>query len=253
VKTTHPVAAFSLVEVLVTVAIVLVLAVMISGATRSALEHTRATQCAANLRQLVTANLAYAAEHGGRYVAAQDPSNNIRWHGVRQSGKDAFDPAQGPLAAYLGAEGRVKICPALADVLTGSGAFEQGSGGYGYNAAYIGGTPADSFSPSLVSRVPQPGQTMMFADTALPRREGLQEYAFAEPFRWEDGAGNLRTALTPSVHFRHGGRANVAWCDGHTTIERPSRIGPVNFYGGDNQKHLVGWFGPEENNGYWRP
>jgi hypothetical protein len=37
------------------------------------------------------------------------------------------------------------------------------------------------------------------------------------------------------------------------TLERPSLFRPLNFYGGDNEKEGIGWFGPAEENGYWNP
>jgi hypothetical protein len=37
------------------------------------------------------------------------------------------------------------------------------------------------------------------------------------------------------------------------SAEEPSRLGTKNFYGGDDKKEGVGWFGPEEENGYWNP
>ena len=206
--------AFTLIELLVALAIIAVLATLVLGVVNVAREHGDAAQCVSNLRQLATANLSYAAEHDGHYVPAQDETNTIRWHGVRSGPNGKFDPTKGPLAPYLGAEGRVKLCPALRRVLTGAESFEDGTGGYGYNAAYIGFTPLDSFTPEVLAQVPRPSTTMMFADCAFPRADGLQEYAYAEPWQWTDYAGRLRGPLDPSVHFRHGGYANVAWCDG---------------------------------------
>jgi prepilin-type processing-associated H-X9-DG protein/prepilin-type N-terminal cleavage/methylation domain-containing protein len=245
--------AFTLIELLVSVTIIAVLAALVLGAVNVARERGDSAQCMSNLRQLVTANLSYAAEHDGRYVPAQEPTNTIRWHGVRNGARARFDPTKGPLAPYLGEEGRVKLCPALRRVLEDGASFEDGTGGYGYNAVYIGGTPLDGFSPELLSRVARPGTTMMFADCAFPRAAGLQEYAYAEPWQWVDYAGRLRGALDPSVHFRHGGFANVVWCDGHVSAEAPTKIGTKNSYGGDAKKWAIGWFGVAAENGVWNP
>lgn len=246
---------FTLVELLVVMAVVAILAGLLFAAVGGVRERGEAAQCLSNLRQLAAANLAYAAENGGRYVFAQDSTNTVRWHGVRSSGGEAFDPQSGPLARYLGGEGRVKECPSLRATLGESeSAFnETGAGGYGYNAVYIGGTPADPFGAERLANVPQPACTMMFADAALPTGKGLQEYPFAEPVQWVDYAGRLRGNLAPSVHFRHQERANVVWCDGHATSEAPSRLGVKNRYGGDATRWKVGWFGPLDENGYWNP
>jgi prepilin-type N-terminal cleavage/methylation domain-containing protein/prepilin-type processing-associated H-X9-DG protein len=245
--------AFTLIELLVTVTIIAVLAALVLGAMNVARDRGDAAQCVSNLRQLVTANLSYAAEHDGHYVPAQEPTNTIRWHGVRSGPNGKFDPTKGPLAPYLGAEGRVKLCPALRHVLSDAQSFEDGTGGYGYNATYIGGTPLDPFTPEVLAKITRPSTTMMFADCAFPRADGLQEYAYAEPWQWTDYAGRPRGALDPSVHFRHGGYANVAWCDGRISTEAPTKVGGQNSYGGDAGKWVIGWFGDAAENGAWNP
>ena len=49
------------------------------------------------------------------------------------------------------------------------------------------------------------------------------------------------------MHFRHYGRANVLWADGHVTSERWEWAPETNVYGGKNGAWAVGWFGPENN------
>ncbi len=245
--------AFTLLELLVTIAIIAVLAALSFTAINSARGRGDAAKCVGNLRQLSAAALTYLGENGGQYVPAQEPGNRIRWHGVRSGVKAKFDPTKGPLAPYLGRDRHVKLCPALHRVLSGPQSFEDGTGGYGYNAAYIGGTPLDPFKPERAANVPTASRVVMFADCAFPREDGLQEYAYAEPWQWVDYRGRPRGPLSPSVHFRHNETANVAWCDGHISAEKPSKIGTRNSYGGDEEKWNIGWFGPEDDNGYWNP
>ncbi len=246
--------AFTLIELLVVISVIAVLAALLMGGLQAARAKGDAIACTSNLRQLAAANLAYTAEHDGAYVPAQDVSNGVRWHGERSGPGQAFDPTRGPLAPYLGGERRVKLCPTFRDALKGGQTFEEGTGGYGYNATYIGGTPANPFAPARLANVPQPALTVMFTDTAFARAAGLQEYAFCEPRRWVNPAGKLRGRLIPSVHFRHSGRANVAWCDGHVSAEDPSELGGDDaYYGGDPGKWKLGWFGPDGGNGYWNP
>lgn len=244
---------FTLLELLVVVGIIAILAGMLLAALRSGRAGRDATQCAHNLRQLATANLLYARDNDGRYCFAQDKKNNLRWHGERTSASKPFDGTKGSLSPYLGREAKVKICPAFERILSGKKSFENGSGGYGYNAVYVGGTPANPWLGELLANVPSPGWTVMFADTAMSRAGGVQEYPFAEPPQWVTPSGDLAGALSPSVHFRHNGRANVAWCDGHITPEEPRVLGAKNAYGGDDKKNSLGWFGPARNNGWWNP
>ena len=91
----------------------------------------------------------------------------------------------------------------------------------------------------------------MFADCALPQDGYLIEYGFAEPPKFVTAdhprgfPGDSFSA--PSLHFRHGFRVNVIWCDGHVSSERFDWAPDENVYGGDNGLWGVGWFGPRDN------
>lgn len=246
--------AFTLLELLVVIAIISVVAGLLFASLSRARAAGDAITCVQNLRVVAAANIRYASDHDSRYCFAQARSNNLRWHGERHDSKAPFDPTRGPLSPYLGREAKVKRCPSFADFLKGEDSFETGCGGYGYNAIYIGGTPANKWDGEITSAIPAPSRTVMFTDTALSRKTGVQEYAYTEPWEWVSPTGKLSGELIPSVHFRHSGKANVAWCDGHVTPEAPSKFGHTsNYYGGDDEKHHIGWFGPSEDNGYWNP
>jgi len=243
----HKKNGFTLIELLVVIGIMAILIALALPVYSSTMDSARASASSSNLSELAAANLAYSNDHDGYYCPAQDVTNNLRWHGARTSSSGTFDPSKGYLSPYLGGEGRVKLCPLFANMLTGASSFENGTGGYGYNAAYIGGTPANWLQPIKVANVPRPSMTVMFTTTAFPKANGLQEYAFCEPYTSTWGATD------PSVHFRAHGRALVAWCDGHVSAELPTQLGGVNSYGGDSAKAKIGWFGPSDQNGYWNP
>ena len=239
-------AAFTLVELLTVVAGIGLLAAILMGSLPAALGTARSAACRSNLRQLAAANLAYAADHG-RYVAAAEDvagKNSIRWHGVRSGA--AFDGAKGPLAEYLGGGGAsawVRRCPGFRPEAAG---FEASCGGYGYNALGVGSEVClpGNYDKSAVGMRPgaigQPAQTVMFADAAYLNGSGsrakLIEYSFAEPPRFAGGG-----TPWPTIHFRHRGKANVAWCDGHVSAEALERTD------GRSATHALGWFGPDDN------
>jgi len=51
----------------------------------------------------------------------------------------------------------------------------------------------------------------------------------------------------PTIHFRHDGRCNVLWLDGHITIRSMDFSNPFDFYsGGHAAKMNVGWFGADD-------
>ena len=229
----------------------MVLTALALGAMEDVRRQAMSAQSATNLRSLVAANLLYAADHGGQFCPAQDPANLRRWHGTRTGMNGAFDPTKGYLAPYLGDGGQARICLVFETWPQSSSTFEKGSGGYGYNAAYIGGTPESPFVPEYEARVRNPARTIMFTDTAFARNDGVQEYPYSEPFFAVNANGTLAGGLAPSVHFRHNGLAHVAWCDGSVTAEPPSQMGGVNIYGGDSRQYMLGWVGPSANNGWW--
>jgi prepilin-type processing-associated H-X9-DG protein/prepilin-type N-terminal cleavage/methylation domain-containing protein len=258
--------AFTLVELLAVVAIIGILAGLLLPALSRARSKAVSIQCVNNLRQLYLANTMYAGENDGHYCPAAPDiydgfGGRIRWHGVRETadGSSEFDPGKGLLAEYL-PDGRVKECPAFTEFLRTSeapNAFESGTGGYGYNMAYIGSTMYARRWPDAVerttmdSRVARPSETIMFADAAMPQKGYIAEYGFLEPpyfVTQEFPNGQKEWGLSaPSIHFRHNGRANVVWCDGHITSEKWGWAPVTNLYDGNNRLHAVGWFGPENN------
>jgi prepilin-type N-terminal cleavage/methylation domain-containing protein/prepilin-type processing-associated H-X9-DG protein len=255
---------FTLIELMVVIAIISILAIMLLPALSRAQQKARGMECVNNLRQLYLANSMFADENHGRYVIAApdiaEPGGGlIRWHGVRKSLDHEFDSQAGPLAEYL-SFGIVKACPIFVEFLDkehANNAFESGTGGYGYNAAYIGGTPYRNPFPksnritTSNTRIYNPADTIMFADTALPQKGYIIEYGFVTPpyFPTPDHPrGNKAWGfMAPSIHFRHHGRANILWADGHITSEKFEWTSEENVYKGNNLRYGVGWFGPENN------
>lgn len=244
--------AFTLPELLIVLVIFSSLCVLLFPLQSHAKQRANQITSSSNLRNLVIANHSYASEHGS-YCPAQERMNRIRWHGARSGMKAKFDPSKGFLSPYLGYSLQVAVCPQFKDIMEGTNSFENGSGGYGYNSIYIGGTPADPFSPEKPANISHPARTLMFATTALAKKNGIQEYPFASPFNSVDPDGSLAQPMQPSIHFRFGGKALVAWCDGHISLESPTPSSTVNYYGGSNEKFNIGFTGPNYKNGWWNP
>ena len=250
----RPRAAFTLIELLVVIAIIFILAGLLLPAVHLALEAGHRIACASNLRQIYLANTMYSDDYGFYVAAASDicTTDLKRWHGVRTSQKKPFDGTKGPLAPYLGANGEIRACPSFVDYKSNdpkANTFESGCGAYGYNdrgvgsAAYALGYNAGGVARGMAPKcIRNPSQTVMFCDTAFPQPYGdpqyLIEYSFAEAYYSTEG-----NVAMPSIHFRHNGRCNVVWCDGHVSAEA------MTTQSGDpsDAAFQIGWFGPADN------
>ncbi len=251
--------AFTLVELLVVMAITALLLSIMLPSLAAARERARASLCASNVRQLLLANYMYGSDNNDRACpgAARFLENLHRWHGTRDTSSSAFDPARGPLVRYLGPEGAIRRCPTFGGYVTDPNqAFELGNGGYGYNNAFIGtllrplggghyAVKSDETGVSW-SRVRNPAETLVFADSAFAPTD-LIEYSFAEP-RYMPTNG---FRADPSIHFRHRARANVAWADGHVDARDLSFTWSSGYLPGDPGHHNVGWFGAGDDNRFF--
>jgi prepilin-type N-terminal cleavage/methylation domain-containing protein len=261
--------AFSLIELLVVLSVVSMLMAILVPVLATARSQAYGAICQSNLRQLFLANTGYTLENDGYYVpAAPDifsaKGGKYRWHGVRDSADEPFDARRGPLAGYL-ADGRVKKCPEEGDFARGGSweeNFEQGCGGYGYNRIYLGSREweerqfvtieqmeAAGWETTQNTEVGKPGETLMFADTAMcVEKPILIEYSFAEPpFYVYMGKPLTSFYLSPSIHFRHRGRAKVEWADGHSDSREMADFGDINVYDVDSAEMKLGWFAPIDN------
>ena len=239
----RPAPAFTLVELLVVVAIIALLASLLAPALSRGLAEGRRVQCLSNLRQLAVAAHAYADNHDGSFPMA--------WLPGRMDGKQwSWDFAQAGsgqgavVSPGLLWEGntaiRIHQCPSFrGSSMTAGDPYT----GYNYNTSYVGGE--GKRSSARIREIRTPSRCALFGDGEY--RAGANKFMRA-PYSLHNGAPSPdagfwgRTAGTQG--FRHRGRTNVAFADGSAdslgvrcteTEENPADIGPnTGFLSPDN-------------------
>lgn len=216
-------------ELLVVVAIVGLLAALAIPVVSRAHEEGRTAECRSNLRELARLAIAYADAHNGRFPWARRSLSGYSencWDFRIPRGGGPAEP--GELWDGVSAP-RVMQCPSF----LGGPSNSRGDPytGYNYNCSYVGKVEGDSGNrgaPTRLSSIRKPGETALFGDGQFAggankfMRSPVRDKAF-------DGSGSsLREAGTQG--FRHRGRTNVVFCDGHVeTFSQPyTRSGPGN-------------------------
>lgn len=194
--------AFTLVEVLVVIAIIAVLVGLLLPTMRGARERARSVACLSNLRQLAVAAHSYSAQHRGSYPPA-------RW------GADSWDFSIIAGKAVPGllwrgqVDMRIQQCPSFEGK---SNTLFDPFTGYNYNTSYIGHGQGESIeAPAKVTQVRQPERTALFGDGQF--YNGANKFMRA-PFP-HAGDQSTTTRAAGTQGFRHHGATNVAFCDGH--------------------------------------
>ena len=208
--------AFTLVELLVVLGIIVLLAALLLPAAGSARQAAACAVCLNNLRQMCVAATDYATRNNGSYPPAQwtDPADRSVLRGWDFAKRDNLVTGPGFLWAPHPVTA-VQQCPSFdGSAQSGDDVFT----GYNYNTSYIGrGTGELIVAPARMVQVKRPSRTLLFGDGQW--RAGANKYMRSprlspseEPVSYGDGSA-ARAAGTQG--FRHRGATNAAFCDGH--------------------------------------
>lgn len=153
------------------------------------------------------------------------PDGGRRWYfgvepGFSQGGAEGnreLDSSTGPLYPYLDSVGRVEVCPAFpygSDYWKPK--FKGASYGFGYNqylSPFVRSAPGQPMKPTGISlaSIAKPGSVILFGDCA--QVNDFQPPASTSKPLLEEFYSIDDTYKT--IHFRHGGKANMLFVDGH--------------------------------------
>lgn len=208
--------AFTLVELLVIMAIIAILSAMLLPVLGKGRLSARSIACENNLRQLGMAAQLYWDENSGYCFRKQDGTNWwFGWLGAGSEGHRPSDLSAGKLFLYLNGSD-VRLCPALDAAMA---QFKLKATNivfsYGYNNYLSPQTPAQPLVK--VGKIARPTETALFADAAQVN-DFLPPASAANPLLEEFYYLDTNTSY-PNGHFRHVRRANVTFCDGHVGRE----------------------------------
>ena len=189
--------AFTLLEVLIVIAVVGVLTALLLPTLRSARDRTRQTQCASNMKQVALGMAMYSADYGEYLPATIHEDHDLPcalWGQLvarYTNGRDAFR------------------CPTLGEnVNKGVYYFNHFQFfltiAFGYNHTYLGHPDR----PTPISKVKYPSETVLLADSKndfSPR--GGPQCGWFELYA-------PSTGKTKALAFRHSRGGNVAFLDG---------------------------------------
>jgi prepilin-type N-terminal cleavage/methylation domain-containing protein/prepilin-type processing-associated H-X9-DG protein len=240
--------AFTLIELLVVIAIIAILAALLLPALARAKAAAQCAVCRSNLRQLgMAAELYWDDNNGNGFYYKVGPVNKngaagvLWWFGWLANGTDGrrtSDLSEGVLHPYLNGSD-VRLCPLL-DRADNPQFYPKGANtifSYACNPYLF---VAANQAPVNADRIRCPAEIALFADSASVD-DFLQPQAELKEWYYLDLQTNYFSPHNyPNGHFRHSGKANVAFADGH--------VGSETMVPGSLDRHL-----PNQNVGQLRP
>ena len=206
--------AFTILELLIVIGLIALLAALVLAAVSRAREQAKSVKCLSNLRQLGQAAFAYAQSYDG-FFPISSYQNGLDWD------FDARTLPVRPGILWIGSTTlAVQQCPSYdAKSTIPTDPFT----GYNYNTSYIGGgvneiTPLGHphVAPMRVTAVHDAPRIALFGDGQY--YAGTDKWMRAPILMSGTDLGDRadpNTRMAGTQGYRHLGRTNVCYCDGH--------------------------------------
>jgi prepilin-type processing-associated H-X9-DG protein/prepilin-type N-terminal cleavage/methylation domain-containing protein len=228
--------AFTLLELLVVIAVIAILAAMLLPALSRSKEKARSANCASNLRQIGLALTLYCSDHNVYPCFGTQTSTN---------------PWSAALGDHMGGVRNIYVCPSYRFAWTNVHGFDQiASFSYAYNVFGCsmsadlgldnGGYGIAGFPQVKDTEIVAPSDMIAFGDGP----ESPEWGALWDPtLGWMEADGTF-TSLGPSR--RHSGGANILFCDGHVEYGKyakwvENRDDVMSRWNRDHQPHPEFW------------
>ncbi len=239
--------AFTLVELLVVIAVISVLMGIVVPSVTGIREQGQAVKCRSNLHDIAGAMTMYHAANNGYfwpYVLYNHPEVGVHTY-FWGTNTVPVDTRPSPFMKYLDYDPAYLWCPSLKwGQYIPQGGVNEPTTTYGYNAWCLDpqvwarrDDRGRSMTRKSTSSLSEPSKLFVLADSAMywsPCGVGiLQNSTSLDPVTLGDWGRNT----TPTTHFRHGGETNVLCADGHSATYGPN--------GGEifHPQHNIGFVG----------
>ncbi len=188
--------AFTLVEVLISIALIAILGSVIYGASTTAMAVTKRSKCAANLKSLGNGLGAYVADHDGSFIPAYQGSFGYWFNELApyMSGGE-LDWTKGIYPPWLQCPSKPGLC------------------GYGWNYAAFGQNTSTQTKASYakIVQVTEPSRTIIMGDSADdPEASRTEHFVIYGTYK-----------KLPKRHFL--GTGNYLYVDGHIATMTPDQ------------------------------